>query len=465
MTGGYTVFNSRQAKQLAPGAHLTIPDCPGLRLEATQTTKAWTYRYRALADGKLRQVKLGLWPEMSSMEAADAWEKARAARNAGQEVIAEHQQQKAAEQASAKAEKTAKTSRAYTVRKLVDAYLDGYVDVNRKARGAAEVRRMFDTMLDVIENKPAADVTRRDAFALLESFKHIPVQAAKLRQELGAAWDRALDAGELPEDASNHWRSIMRGKLLSKGKQIGGKAVGTDKRVLKETEVGELVRWLPNFSRIVCDALTLYLWTGARGAEIVAMEAREISEETDGLWWTVPKAKTKNARRKGASDLRVPLIGRAEVVVRRLLEVNPKGYLFKSRSAAGHIEQKALGVAAWYHMPYSTTRPDAERPRLTVTHWAPHDLRRTTRTVLSALGCPQDVAEAVLGHMPPGIIGVYNLHRYDAERRQWLKVLADHYEQLADLQAAASLKLAATRTTRQPRGQASRPAGRLARVV
>jgi len=459
------MFNSRQAKLLAPGAHLTIPDCPGLRLESTQTTKAWTYRYRDLRDGKLRQVKLGHWPAMSSTEAVAAWETARAARNAGQEVIAEQQQEKAAERASATAEKAAKTSRAYTVRKLVEAYLDGRVDVNRKPKGAAEVRRMFDTMLDPIENMPAAEVTRRDAFGLLESYKHIPVQAAKLRQELGAAWDRALDAGELPEDAANHWRSIMRGQLISKGKLIGGKPVGIDKRVLKESEVGTLVRWLPNFSRIVCDALTLYLWTGARGAELVAMEACEISDEDDGLWWTVPKAKTKNARRKGAHDLRVPLIGRAEDVVRRLLAVNPKGYLFKSRSAVGHIEQKALGVAAWYHMPYSTTRPKVERPRLPVTHWAPHDLRRTSRTMLSALGCPQDVAEAVLGHMPPGIVGIYNLHRYDAERRQWLTTLAAHYEQLADLQAVASLKLAAPRTTRQPRAPASRPAGRLARVV
>ena len=455
------MFNSRQAKLLAPGAHLTIPDCPGLRLEATQKTKAWTYRFRSLTDGKLRQVKLGLWPDMSSMEAQAAWEKARAARNAGQEVTAEPQQQKA-DQASKKAAKT--SSAAYTVRKLVDAYLDD-LDVTRKAKGAAEVRRMFDTMLEPIETMPAAEVTRRDAFALLDSFKHIPVQASKLRSELGAAWVRALDAGELDENAPNHWKSLMRGKLKSKGKVREGKNIGTSKRFLNDQEAGELLRWLPNFSRIVCDALTLYLWTGARGAEIVAMEAREISEEADGMWWTCPKAKTKNARIEQATDLRVPLVGRAEAVVRRLLAVNPKGYLFKSRSAVGHIEQKALGVAVWYHMPYSRTRPEHERPRLPVVYWAPHDLRRTTRTKLSALGCPKDVAEAVIGHVQPGIEGVYNLHAYDSERRVWLTTIAEYWEGLADSQAAASPKLAATRTTPQPRARASRPAGRLTRVA
>lgn len=454
------MFSSRQAKMLPPGGHLTIPDCPGLRLEATQTTKAWTYRYRSLVDGKLRQVKLGNWPAMSSAEAVTAWEKARDERNAGRQVVAQPQEERAAERASAKAAQ----SSSYTVRKLVDAYLDDLA-LSRKAKGVEQVRAMFDTMLDAIEHRPACEVTRRDAYALLDSHKHAPVQASKLRAELGAAWNRALDAGELDENTPNHWRSIMRGKLKSKGKRIGGKHVGTAKRVLKDPEVGELLRWLPNFSRIVCDALTLYLWTGARGAEIVAMEASEITEEAGCLWWTVPKAKTKNANVPDACDLRVPLIGRAADVVQRLLSVNPKGYLFKSRSAVGHIEQKALGVAVWYHMPYSTTRPEVERPRLPVTHWAPHDLRRTTRTKLSALGCPDDVAEAVIGHVQPGIKGVYNLHAYDSERHEWLTKVAEHWEALADSQAAASLKLAATRTSRQPRAPATRPAARLARVV
>ena len=66
-----------------------------------------------------------------------------------------------------------------------------------------------------------------------------------------------------------------------------------------------------------------------------------------------------------------------------------------------------------------------------VTHWAPHDLRRTARTLLAALGCPNEIAEAVLGHMPRGIVGVYNRHTYDKERAAWLKQLSDHLESLA----------------------------------
>src|SRR5690606_20917560 len=108
----------------------------------------------------------------------------------------------------------------------------------------------------------------------------------------------------------NWWRVILRGKLKSNGKAINGVKSGVTKRVLSPAEAGELIRWLPNFSRDIHDILTLYLWTAARGAEITVMEAGEITEEADGLWWTVPKAKTKNVKRVEATDFRVPLVGR-----------------------------------------------------------------------------------------------------------------------------------------------------------
>ena len=82
-------------------------------------------------------------------------------------------------------------------------------------------------------------------------------------------------------------------------------------------------------------------------------------------------------------------------------------------------------------MPYSETRPELVRSRLPVTRWSPHDLRRTSRTLLAAMGCPTEVAESILGHMLPGVLGVYNQHAYDAERVEWLKRLADRLEAIA----------------------------------
>jgi hypothetical protein len=53
-----------------------------------------------------------------------------------------------------------------------------------------------------------------------------------------------------------------------------------------------------------------------------------------------------------------------------------------------------------------------------------HDLRRTIRSALSALRIPQNVAEAVLGHVPPGIIGTYDTHEYLDEKREALELWA-----------------------------------------
>jgi len=421
-------FDARAAKLLQPGEHMIIDGRPGLRLVATTTRRTWVYRYKSPLDDRMRQIALGHWPGMRLDDADAAWRAARDQRDAGMDPAREKRAGRQAQKVVAAARQESR----YTVRRLCDDYLAGHVDQRRAEKGRKEVRRQFETMLGPVANVPAESLSRRQAFDLLESYADRPVVAGQLRQELGAAWEYALDAGRLPEETPNWWRQIMRGRLKSRGKKIAGEPVGTDKRVLSEQEVADLIRWLPNFSLLVRDGLTLYLWTGMRGGEIVGIHAGEISEESDGLWLTVPKRRTKNARIVLATDLRVPLVGRAREVVERRLQETPRGYLFPSTGKGKkHIEQKTVGQAVHYHMPYSNTRPEVERPRLTVTHWAAHDLRRTVRTLLASLGCPAEVAEAILGHIQPGVQGIYNRHTYDKERREWLTRLSQKLEELA----------------------------------
>lgn len=420
-------LDARAVKQLQSGEHYTVEGCPGLRIAATNSGRTWTYRYKEPGSDRMKQVKLGTWPAMPLAQAVGKWHAAKAQRDSGVDPTAE----KRAVRATAKATAESRRLSQHLVRHVCDDYLSGHIRRHRKQKGADEVDRMFSTMLGDFADRPATEVTRADAFNLLESFADIPVQAAKLRAELGAAWDYALDAGRLPANTPNWWRLVMRGRLKSKGKKIAGETIGTTKRALTEAELRTLIPWLSNFSSLVADVLTLYLWTGARGAEIVSMHADEINEEAEGYWWTVPKEKTKNARHENATDLRVPLIGRAAEVVRRRVALSPEGYLFPSTGASGHVEQKTIQTAVHYHQPYSKTRPEMQRPRLPVTRWAPHDLRRTVRTMLASLGCPRDVAEVMLGHMLPGVEGTYNRHSYDDERRVWLKRLDVKYRALA----------------------------------
>lgn len=427
------MFDARAAKMLSPGERIILDDCPGLRLECTTRGRAWIYRFKSPIDGLMKQMKLGQWPALSVSAAVDAWNEAREIRSAGRDPSAEKKEKKKVER-DLIAQKKQSIHDVYTVQKLVDQYYEGHIIHARKEKGRKEVRWFFDNRLDKIAHLPADSVTRAIAFEFIESMLATPVQAKRLKVELAAAWDYALDAGRLPPESPNWWRLIMRRKIRSKGAVVRGQHRGTEKRVLSDADLSALLQYLPNFSETVRDLLTMYLWTGARGSELIQMMGSEVTREQDGLWWTLPKEKTKNARHANATDLRVPLIGRALEIVERRIWLYADGYLFPSVSSLSkspHVEQKVVGCAIWLVRESCTCRPNLVRPRLKIPDWSAHDLRRTVRTMLAAIGCPDEVAEAVLGHMPAGIKGVYNRHSYDKERRFWLSSLDQKLEGLS----------------------------------
>jgi hypothetical protein len=61
-----------------------------------------------------------------------------------------------------------------------------------------------------------------------------------------------------------------------------------------------------------------------------------------------------------------------------------------------------------------------------------HDIRRTMRTGLSALPVPDLVRELVIAHARPGLHKVYDLHAYEAEKRQALELWAARLRSIVD---------------------------------
>lgn len=425
-------FDARQAKGLQAGDHMTVPDAPGLRLVCSAAGRSWVYRFKSPADDRMRQVKLGTWPVMSAAQAGTEWDRLRRLRDAGRDPAAERRAARQQALASAAAERDQAKHGRHTVARLMKDYIDQHVVGRRAPKGLAELRRTVDTMLGPVAELAPESITRSIAYDLISGYKATPVQAANLRRELGAAWEWAHDSGRLGDEVPNWWRQILRGQLASAGKIVGGQHQGVVKRVLSYAEVGVVLRHLPHISRLVADLITMYLWTGCRGAEIVAIEGREVAQAGDDWWWTIPKRKLKMARNPLTTDLRVPLVGRALSIVQSRMDLHGSGHLFPpARGKAAHVDQKVVGVGVWWHQPGCNLRPDQPRPRWPVGDWAPHDLRRTVRTQLAGLGCPSDVAEAVLGHLQPGVEGVYNRHHYDAERRDWLTKLSACWETAA----------------------------------
>ncbi|MFC5524060.1 tyrosine-type recombinase/integrase [Polaromonas jejuensis] len=423
-------FDARSAKLLKPGQHMVIDGCPGLRLTVSATRKTWIYRYKSPTDGRMKQVAIGQWPAVTVQAAAAQWQALREQRGEGADPAA----QRRTERQSALSEVMA--PKILTVRLLVEAFITGHLKAQRKAAGARAGEVALLRLLDeqpTFAQMPAASVTRSVAFEVLDSKKATPTAAAKLRSLLGAGWDYALDAGRLDGEVPNWWRMVMKGRLKSKGKLVGGKHQGQQRRVLRAGEIGELLGWLPNMHELGSDATQMYLWTCARGVEIFGMRPEHVAEEADGWWWTVPKGQTKNARFSAGVDLRVPLIGRAlEIVRRRLDAVGESGWLFED-ARGEQYEQKDFSTYIYSLQPYSekVSRRESEGLVIPVAGWSPHDLRRTGRTLLASLGCRDEIAEAIIGHLPKDIVGIYNAYTYDAERRHWLGELSRHLEGLA----------------------------------
>lgn len=376
-------------------------------------------------DNRLRQVKIGSWPEMPPVAAASRWAELRADRDAGKDPAIEKKVHRLSAGPTASA--------GYNVAQLVQDYADGYLTKHREAKGAKAVRARLITATAPLATLPAARVTRRIAFDLIESLSDKPVLAKSVKTELAAAWRYALESGRLPEDTPEWWTQVMRRRLPSKGAMREGKSKGTTKRVLADSEIKTLMLAdMALFSQQVADFLTLQLWTCTRGAEIVQMRPEHIKVADGVLWWTMPKAMTKTGRHEAAVDLRVPLFGRAADIVQRLLAGGGQ-WLFPSTSRSGVVgpqTQAYMGSKVHYLQPYSNSRTDHVRKRLYVTHWSPHDLRRTGRTLLASIGCPHEVGEAILGHVLPGVAGDYNLYRYDKERCHWLAALDARLEDI-----------------------------------
>jgi integrase len=64
--------------------------------------------------------------------------------------------------------------------------------------------------------------------------------------------------------------------------------------------------------------------------------------------------------------------------------------------------------------------------------WTLHDLRRTARSLMARAGVPDRHAEECLGHVAGGVLGVYDRHRYEAEKLRAYEMLAAQIERIAN---------------------------------
>lgn len=166
-------------------------------------------------------------------------------------------------------------------------------------------------------------------------------------------------------------------------------------------------------------AVRLLLMLGVRKMELLAARVDEF--DLDNATWFLPAARTKTQK---AVD--IPLPTQAVELIRMLISLSSSSYLFPvmarhSDNTPAHMGKDTLNAAL----------NKAVRPLMAkVDPFTVHDLRRTTRTHLAALGVQSHIAERCLNHFKSDVEAVYDRHAYFDERKVALQGLANHLQAL-----------------------------------
>jgi integrase len=186
-------------------------------------------------------------------------------------------------------------------------------------------------------------------------------------------------------------------------------------RTLSDEEIRDVWKALDGISQPFPRLVRTLLLTGQRRDEVSRMRWEEIDNDT----WIIPGERYKT---KVASA--VPLTS----VVRALLDVSAKkDFIFSTTGGKKPFSGFSKAKAALDEKIKEMRQKDG---RDAMPAWVLHDLRRTARSLMSRASVPSDIAERVLGHVIPGVRGVYDRHSYDAQKRDALERLSSLLNQI-----------------------------------
>lgn len=372
-----------KGRRLVFDDHRDAPRGFGVRINAGGKV-SFILRYNA--DGKDRQINIGEYGE-------NKWSLAAARKRAGElrreiDGGTDILEQRRAEQAE------------LTMGEVVEKFCGHHAD---KLASGQDIRYALNKhLVPALGKKKIAEVRRRDVIGLVEGLaRSHPRQASLLlaytKQVLAYAEDREL---------------IEASPIASlKPARIAPELVASKRgRILTEEE---LVTFWQNvetcgLNRLTALALKLTLVTGQRPGEVAGLRW----EEVDGDTWTIPTSR----RGKTDSAHAVPLTRTAMEILEAAREEGGGGSCVFETKAGTPAEAGHLSRAVQRFRKRLGNKPDPEWG-----YWRPHDLRRTMRTGLAAAGIDDLAAELTVGHTRKGIAAVYDLHKYDKEKRQALE--------------------------------------------
>lgn len=270
--------------------------------------------------------------------------------------------------------------------------LERYIKARRRdgIRKADEDERDFEReCLPKWKGRAVADLRSADIMDVLEGIaaRGAQRQALNMGQKIGTFLSWCVD-DEVIEVSPYRAKKVRTA--------IGEKA--SRDRVLTDAELRAFWKATDELGPVYREVYRLLLLTGQRLNDVAQASWAEVDLERNVL--IVPKERFKSGR-----DHAVPLTDEALAVIDALPRWSKSDWLCsldgEHSVTIGHKVKQRLDKA----MLAALREADAEAK---LPAWVNHDLRRTVRTRLSELDVMDEVAEAVIGHVPTALVRTYN---------------------------------------------------------
>lgn len=173
---------------------------------------------------------------------------------------------------------------------------------------------------------------------------------------------------------------------------------------------------VPRLSPQISHGLRILMLTGVRSGELRVARWKNVS--LDAGTWFIPAGDTKTGK-----AWTVPLSDLAVEQFRRLKDLD-REWVLPSIRGEGCLTDKAMARA----LKRMFSPKGGNDPALDIESFTPHDLRRTLRTHLGALGVAPHIAEKCLNHSLGRISKTYDKNTYLPERREALQKWADQID-------------------------------------
>jgi integrase len=218
-------------------------------------------------------------------------------------------------------------------------------------------------------------------------------------------------------------------------------------RILGDDELQALWRATERLGYPYGPLYRLLLLSGLRLGEVCGAHWPEF--DLPRKEWTIPAARMKKTK-DGAKPFMVPLTEAMLDILNALPRFSGGDFLFSGNFGKRPLKpnqfsdpKERLDALVLEELRKIATERGKDPKRATLPGFVNHDIRRTVRTHLSALRIGEEVREAVLAHVRPGIKGVYDKHQYLEEKRQALTLWNARLRSIVDPPSANVVELRA----------------------